>query len=618
MSAMVDGGSNGATVNARQKLIERLGFDPEEMRRKYREERDKRLGPEADRQFTKMEGGLEELATDPHVKEPISRAPLQDEVEAVVVGGGLSGLVIATRLRQSGLRKVRIIEAGGDLGGSWYWNDYPGIMCDVESYIYMPMLEEMGYVPTERYASGPEIQRHCRAIGEKFGLYEDACFQTQVTEMHWSDEDARWTVQTDRDDVITAQFVIVAIGGLNRGRLPQLPGLEKFSGRTFHTSRWDYDYTGGDYKGGLTGLKDKRVGMIGTGATAVQVAPHLGQWAKEFFVFQRTPASVDIRANRPTDSEWAKSLEPGWQYDRMENFNRITSGIPVEHDAVNDGWTDNFKTLYLGDGAKKFEDLGLSPAELGEAADFQKMADIRERVASIVKDPETAQALMPYFPQFCKRPCFHDEYLENFNRPNVHLVDTMGRGVEAFTEKGVMVGGKEYELDCVVFATGFEPNVRAPRFTNVGGFEIYGRDGLKLSEKWSAGARSLHGQHVHGFPNLMIVSPIQSAYAFNWLYIINGQAAQVEYIIREAKARGLRTFEVTEPAEQEWVNKIIERSGVQRDFLASCTPGYFNGEGKLSDTIVVDSAYAGGNVDYFEELKKWREAGTLSGLQLEN
>ncbi|MEP6868985.1 MAG: monooxygenase, partial [Novosphingobium sp.] len=368
--------------------------------------------------------------------------------------------------------------------------------------------------------------------------------------------------------------------------------------------------------GGLTGLQDKRVGLIGTGATAVQVVPQLGKWAKELYVFQRTPSSIDARGNRPTDDEWAKSLKPGWQAERVENFNRLMSGLPVEEDMVADGWTENFTNLYLGAGAKKFADLDLPPDVLAEVVDLDLMKKNRERIASIVNDPGTAEKLMPYFRHFCKRPCYHDDYLPIFNRPNVHLVDTEGRGVETFSDRGIVVGDQEYELDCVIFATGFDTNVRASRYTNVGGFSIYGRDGLSLADKWASGGRSLHGLHVHGFPNLIILSPIQSAYAFNWQRIADGQSEQVAYLITEAKRRGLRAFEATQAAEDDWVASIISKSGVQVEFLQACTPGYFNGDGKLPETAVIDGAYAGGNIDYFELLAEWRKEGSLAGLNL--
>ena len=607
----------GFTPDVRQKLTERLGFDPVQMRQKYAEERDKRLRPEAAQQFARMEERIEAFADDPHVKSGSARPALSDEVDVVVVGGGMTGLLAAVRLREAGVERIRVIEAGADFGGTWYWNDYPGIRCDVESYIYMPLLEELGYTPSERYATGPEILQHCKAIAKKFDLYEDACFHTHVSAMRWDQQLARWIVQTNRDDAIRAQFVVLAIGGLHRGRLPQVEGIEEFEGRVFHTSRWDYEYTGGDAYGALERLADKRVGLVGTGATGVQVVPHLGEWAKELYVFQRTPASVDVRANRPTDDAWAAALPPGWQRERMENFNLLTSGYPVEGDLVADGWTENFSRVLFGARADKFADLDLSPAQLAEVADFEKMAEIRDRVKTIVKDPETAQSLMPYFRQFCKRPCFHDEYLETFNRPNVHLVDTMGRGVERLTRHGAVANGQEYELDCLVFATGFETTVRAPRYTGQGGFEVYGREGVKLSDKWADGARSLHGQHVNGFPNLLIMSPIQSTYAANWHYVVEGQAAHVAYVIGEARARGARVLEAKESAEQDWISRVIANSAVQREFLEACTPGYLNGEGKLSDTVIVDGAYGGSNVLYFDELARWRAEGRLEGLQLQ-
>ena len=323
----------------------------------------------------------------------------------------------------------------------------------------MPLLEEVGYIPTEKYSSAPEILEYTRTLGKRFDLYKSALFQTEVTEMRWDEASGRWTVLTDRGDKIEARFLCIGSGLLNRPKLPGIPGVERFKGHSFHTSRWDYAYTGGSCEGNLDGLKDKRVGIIGTGATAVQAVPHLGVSAKELYVFQRTPSSVDVRDNRPTDPEWAASLEPGWQRRRMDNFDIIMNGGKVEEDLVDDYWTKMFAEMMAASrlqGRDKDNKVPLS--ELLQVVDYRKQERVRGRVEEVVKDPATAEALKPWYNTFCKRPTFHDEYLETFNRPNVHLVDTKGQGVDAITEKGVVVGGVEYELDCLIYATGFETN----------------------------------------------------------------------------------------------------------------------------------------------------------------
>ena len=277
-----------------------LAFDPDALREKYRQERDKRLRPDGNDQYVEVTGQFAHYLDDPYV-EPIVRDPIAVDVEVVVVGGGFGGLLAGARLKEAGITDVRLVEKGGDFGGTWYWNRYPGAQCDVESYIYLPLLEEIGYIPKEKYTRAPEILEHSRAIGRHFGLYDGALFQTEVTGMRWDDALGRWLVATNRGDELRARFVCMANGPLHRPKLPAIEGIESFRGHSFHTSRWDYDYTGGDSEGNLTRLAGKRVGIIGTGATAVQVVPHVGAAAEHLYVFQRTPSSIDVRNNRPTD-----------------------------------------------------------------------------------------------------------------------------------------------------------------------------------------------------------------------------------------------------------------------------------------------------------------------------
>ncbi|HXC56677.1 MAG TPA: NAD(P)/FAD-dependent oxidoreductase, partial [Rhizomicrobium sp.] len=405
-----------------------LGFDPAALRAKYRAERDKRLRRDGNEQYVEIKGAYAHYLEDPYV-EPISRASLHDEVEVVVIGGGFGGLLAGARLREAGVDDIRVIEKGGDFGGTWYWNRYPGAACDIESYVYLPLLEELNFIPVEKYTRAPEILKHSRAIGEKFDLYRGALFQTEVTEMRWDENISRWIVKTNKGDAIKARFVVMANGPLHRPKLPGIPGVESFKGHSFHTSRWDYAYTGGDSNGNLTGLADKVVGIIGTGATAVQCVPHLGAGAKQLYVFQRTPSSIDVRNNRPTDPDWAAALQPGWQRARMDNFNALVSGVPQAEDLVNDGWTDIIGNM-LALMRKQNEAGGaVDLLQTMQLADFKKMEQVRARAQATVKDPATAEALKPYYNQFCKRPCFHDEYLDTFNRPNVTLVDTDGQGV---------------------------------------------------------------------------------------------------------------------------------------------------------------------------------------------
>jgi cyclohexanone monooxygenase len=593
---------------------EQLGFDPQALRAKYIAERNKRLRADGNEQYLETAGHLAKYSDDPYVAPGFTRAPITDEVEVLVLGGGFGGLLAAARLREAGINDVRIIEKGGDFGGTWYWNRYPGAACDIESYVYLPLLEETGYMPTQKYVAGPEILEHHRRIARHYGLYDGAIFQTEVREMNWDQASQRWIVRTNRDDAIKARFVALASGPLHRPKLPGIPGIDSFKGKSFHTSRWDYEYTGGSSEGGLDRLKDKRVAIIGTGATAVQVVPHLGAAAKHLYVFQRTPSSVDVRGNRPTDPEWVKSLTPGWQKRRMDNFNLLTSGGVTEEDLVNDGWTDIIRNLLLmaaakNGGARTPEEM----AELVQLADFKKMEQVRARVDSIVKDKATAEALKPYYNQFCKRPCFHDEYLPTFNRPNVTLVDTQGHGVERITERGVVVDGKEYEVDCLIYATGFEVGTS---YTRRAGFEAYGVDGVRLSDYWNNGVRTLHGMHSRGFPNFFVMSNPQAGFSVSYPHMLNEQALHVSYIVQEAQARQATRIEVTETAEAEWIETIKSLAVIRQKFLEECTPGYYNNEGKPNPVAMQNSFYGAGPVAFINVLKSWRDEGTLPGLEV--
>ncbi len=586
-----------------------LGFDPNALRDKYRAERDKRLRADGNAQYIDISRFAHYL-DDPYV-ERVERAPVTDEVEVVIVGGGFGGQLVGARLREAGIDDIRIIEKGGDFGGTWYWNRYPGAACDIESYIYLPLLEEVGYLPVEKYSRAPEILRHSRAIGEKFDLYRGALFQTEVTEMRWDEDARRWTVSTNRGDALRARFVVMANGPLHRPKLPGIPGVETFKGHSFHTSRWDYAYTGGDSNGGLTGLKDKRVGIIGTGATAVQCVPHLAEGAKELFVFQRTPSSIDVRANRPTDPEWAASLQPGWQQARMDNFNTLVSGGFADVDLVNDGWTDIIGNILLL--ARKGAAEGKNPAELMQLADFKKMEQVRARVDAVVEDAETAASLKPWYNQFCKRPCFHDEYLDAFNRPNVRLVDTKGKGVERITENAVVANGETFEIDCLIYATGFEVGTD---YTRRSGYELYGRDGQSLTEKWSKGASTLHGVLSRGFPNCFIVSNVQSGFTANFPHMINEQSKHIAYLLNETNARQAKTIEPTQEAEEAWVDTIVKTAIMREAFLKECTPGYYNNEGNPEAMTVKNGSYGAGPVAFVKILEDWRAEGELRGLEL--
>jgi cation diffusion facilitator CzcD-associated flavoprotein CzcO len=585
-----------------------LDFDPDALRERYRAERDRRIRPDGNRQYRRTTGEFGHFDDDPHAEPGFTREPLTDHVEVLVVGGGFGGLLAAARLREAGLRDIRVVEKGADFGGTWYWNRYPGIHCDIESYVYLPLLEELGYVPKWRYAPGEEIREHAQAIARHFDLYRDACFRTQVTELRWDEGESAWTVTTDRGDRMTATHVVVATGLLSQPKLPGIEGIETFEGHMFHTSRWDYDYTGGDTTGGLTKLADKRVALIGTGATAIQVVPHLGRDAGHLYVFQRTPSSVDVRGQRPTDPEWADSLEPGWARRRRDNFLAVVTGAGADEDLVSDGWTSSARLQQKLIPTNHFS--GLTPEErerLEEIADFQKMNELRARVDRIVEDPETAEKLKPWYRYMCKRPTFSDQYLQTFNRPNVTLVDTADHGgVERITEHTVVVGGVEYEVDCVVFGTGFEVGVSG---LLSGRLPAYGRDGVALLDAWRAtGPRTLHGFYSRDFPNLFMLGSVQSASSVNYVHVLDEQAGHVAEVIAEAHRRGTRCVEPSAAAEDAWVATIREKSADLYTFQSECTPGYYNAEGMPRPR---GESYGDGPIAFYELIRRWRAQGGM-------
>ena len=597
---------------------DKLGFDPVELRAKYRYERDKRLREDGNAQYQEVADEFASYTDDPYT-EWVERDPLHDEVQVAIIGGGFGGLLMGGRLREAGFDDIRVIEKAGDFGGTWYWNRYPGAMCDVESYCYLPLLEELNYIPKHKYSYAPEIFEHSKAIARHYDLYKNACLQTGVSDMRWDDTSGRWIIHTDRGDAIRAQFVAMANGPLNRPKLPGIPGITSFKGHTFHTSRWDYDYTGGDSEGNLTGLSDKRVAIIGTGATAVQCIPHLGAGAQHLYVFQRTPSSIDVRANRETEPDFAQQLEPGWQQRRMDNFNILVSGGDQDEDLVADGWTEIFRNL-TGIAAKTASrELGrrLSSREKGELMellDFQKMNQVRSRAEAIINDPNTAEALKPWYRQFCKRPCFHDEYLPTFNRPNVTLVDTDGRGVERVTERGIVANGTEYPVDCIVFATGFEVGTS---YTRRAGYDIIGRNGLSLSDKWAQGWRTLFGLQANGFPNCFFLGFTQTALSVNVPHALNEQAKHVTYILDQARQRGAGRIEATLEAEDMWLAEMQDKARIAERFYAECTPGYYNNEGKLDTSNgFFAGTYGAGPIKFFRILDDWRSAGRLEGVKL--
>ncbi len=595
----------------------KLGFDPDALRDKYAFERDKRVRPEGYAQYQALSGDLDVFDDDPFVEPGFTREAVEKEVDVAIIGGGFGGLLVGAHLREAGVESICCIEKGGDFGGTWYWNRYPGAQCDVESYLYLPLLEKLGYMPKEKYSFGPEILDHSLAIAKKYDLYNGALMQTGVTDMRWDETSTRWIISTDRGDVIKARFVPMATGILAKPKLPRIAGITKFKGHTFHTSRWDFKYTGGNTLGDMTGLKDKRVGIIGTGPTALQCIPALGKYSKELFVFQRTPSAIDVRGNHPTNPKWVDSLTPGWQARRMENFNVITNGGFQDEDLVDDGWTDLFgrQIGVMRDSAARAKMTTEEKDALKELTDLQKMEEIRDRVDAIVVDKDTAENLKAYYRPFCKRPCFHDDYLKTFNRPGVTLVDTDGKGVEEINEKGVVIDGKVYELDCLVIATGFETGTS---FTSASGFDIVGRNETNLSEKWADSPSTMHGLFSHDFPNCFFMGLFQTGLTVSLPHTLDEQAMHIAYVVDHCLKNDAGTVEVTQGAENAWCDIIDQKAHNNTAFFAACTPGYYNNEGKggVNKNNFLTNQYGGGPIEFFDILKKWREEGNLQGLDV--
>ncbi|MFE3145747.1 flavin-containing monooxygenase [Streptomyces sp. NPDC059218] len=581
------------------------------LRHRYRLERERRVRPDGAAQYRDADAEFSYYAADPYTEEPVERGPLRDTVDVAVIGGGFGGILAGARLRQQGVERVRIVDKGGDVGGTWYWNRYPGVHCDIEAHVYLPMLDETGYVPEWKYSPGDEIRRHAMRIARRFNLYPDALFSTGVTSLTWDEASETWVVATDRGDAFRATYVVTATGTLTDPKLPGIPGMEDFKGHTFHTSRWDYTYTDGTPEGGMTGLADKRVGIVGTGATGIQVIPLLAEDAAHLYVFQRTPSTVDVRANRRTTASDVGAHREGWAHERRENYLRIVSGEPEDRDLVADQWTASAGLLekllpsFRREGDRKTFEAAY------EVADAAKMNELRARIEQTVADADTARKLQPWYRYACKRPTFSDLYYPAFNRDNVTLVDTADtHGIERITEHGVVVGGMAYELDCLIFATGFNVGTSG---IHSGKLPVHGRGGVQLLHAWAQqGPRTLHGLTSNGFPNLIQMGPLQNASSVNFTHILDEQAVHAAALIAAAEAGGA-LIEPSRETENAWLAVLAEGAPDHEWFHAECTPGYYNREGRGRPNG--PHSYPHGAVAFHQLLKQWRDESVGEILQ---
>lgn len=592
-------------------------FDIPALRERYRLERDKRLRSDGQRQYQPTtDDTTHSYDEDPHV--PVTpRDPIVEELDVVVLGAGFAGILASYHLTKAGVTNFRNIDHAGDFGGVWYWNRYPGIQCDNDAYCYLPLLEETGFMPSKKFADGAEIQGYIKQIAQTFGFHDRALFHTLITSLQWDETIQRWRVGTSRGDEFRARFVIMGCGVLNMPKLPAIEGIDRYKGKIFHTARWDYAYTGGSYdRPVLDKLADKRVAIIGTGATSIQAVPHLARHAKHLYVIQRTPSTVDERPNPATDSAWAAALEPGWQAARQANFHRAAMEFfaPGEADLICDIWTEIARNLNAQLEAEGWPQL--SPEAImakREVIDYQVMERLRARVDEMVEDKETAEALKPWYRFLCKRPLSSNDYYAAFNQPNVTLIDVADtRGLETLTETGFVANGVEYEIDALICASGFEVTSELKRRWGIDVVE--GRNGESIYDHWADGPKTLHGTMTHGFPNQFFIGYIQGGLNASVTEQFGRQAQHIAYVISATMTRGGAVVEATRAAQDAYVRHFEEVEYDISAFQQECTPSYFTNEGQVKAPWALFRSYGPGWGAFQAMLEAWRAKGDLEGM----
>ena len=594
-------------------------FDIPTLRAKYREERDKRLRGDGQGQYQPTTDDMtHSYDVDPHMA-VTPRDPLVEDLDVLVLGGGFAGVLASYHLTKQGVTDFRNIDHAGDFGGVWYWNRYPGIQCDNDAYCYLPLLEETGFMPSKKFADGAEIQAYIKQIAQRFGFHDRALFHTLVTALKWDDTLQRWHVETSRGDHFRARFVIMGCGVLNMPKLPGIEGIDRYQGKIFHTARWDYGYTGGSYENPvLDKLADKRVAILGTGATAIQAVPHLARYAKQLYVIQRTPSTVDERPNPPTDPDWAESLQPGWQAERQANFHRAAMEffLPGEQDLICDIWTEIARNLHAELEAEGWPEL--SPEEFmarREVVDYRVMERLRARVDDMVKDEATAASLKPWYRFLCKRPLSSNDFYAAFNQPNVKLIDVSdAKGLERMTETGFVSNGVDYTVDCMIFASGFEVTSDLKRRWGIDVVE--GRNGLSIYDHWANGPKTLHGTMTHGFPNQFFIGYIQGGLNASVTEQFGRQAEHIAHIIQATMAKGAASVETTADAQDAYVQHFHDVEYDTSAFQIECTPSYFTNEGQVKAPWALFRSYGLGWGAFQTLLQDWRARGDLAGMEL--
>jgi len=597
------------------------------LKEKYRQARDSRMRKEGQTQYVQpVDDFAGAYDADPYT--PLApRNPVSEDLDIAILGGGWSGIMAGVELRRAGIGNFRNIDHAGDFGGVWYWNRYPGLQCDNDAYCYLPLLEETGFMPSKKFTDGWEIREYAQSIAKKYNLYEGALFHTMINSLRWDERIQRWRITTKQGDDIRARHVIMANGLLNIPKLPGIAGIHEFKGHMFHTARWDYDYTGGNQKNPvLDKLAGKRVAIVGTGATAIQLVPFLGKYARQFYVLQRTPSCVDTRRNSVTDPAWVKTLKPGWQEERRANFHRGAneSFMRGEKDLICDIWTEVNRNL-----AAEFEEKDwptLTPEQFVaryEEMDFRVMERLRQRVDAIVNDKETADILKPYYRYQCKRPTSNDDFYATFNRPNVKAIDvSASQGVERMTAKGFVANGIEYEVDCIIFASGYEVTSDLDRRW---GFDKFvGRNGFSMYDNWKGSYKTFHGVMTHGFPNLYIIGLNQGGLNSSLTVNFEQQSRHIAYIIKQAQLRGAVAVEASKEAQDAYVKHLRDTAIDRTEWIRSCTPSYFNNEGKPDVDehgnekyrFYLGETYGPGWDAFMDMLAVWRAQDDLAGLIL--
>lgn len=510
--------------------------------------------------------------------------------DAVVVGAGFAGMYLVYRLRKMGF-SVRCIESASDVGGTWYWNRYPGARCDVPSLEYSFKFDQQlqqDWEWPERYSAQAEILEYAKHVADRFDLRRDITFNTKVESAHYDKEAMHWNVATSNGETLTAQFCIMASGALSSTNYPDIKGIQNFKGDLYHTGAWPQD--------GQIDFSDKRVGIIGTGSSGIQAIPILAEQAGHLHVFQRTPQYAIPSRNKPMDKD--EELEVKANYKafrdkiyrlpgavlRPENVKSVTEVSPEEIDEIMEKAWQRGGTGYL----RAFSDLMENEEKNQVASQFAK-----KKIREIVKDPEVLEMLMPDYPIGCKRIVLDTEYFQTYNRDNVTLVDVGDHPIEEITEKGIVTNGVEYELDCIIFATGYDAMTGA--LTRI---DIRGRNGASVKETWKDGPQAFLGLAVNGFPNMFtICGPGSPSVLANVVTHIEQNVEWVTDCMAYMRDNGKISAEVTREAELEWSAHVAELGNAS--LFAQCNSWYVGAN--IPGKPRVFLAYAGGFPPYCDK-----------------